>query len=85
MRGERGKKGGREGRTLTHFSGISTGEHNPRSVIPSWGKAQLDPGAPSTEYQWGCYYQLTHTRSHTHTGTVEEKAQTYRVKSGVVL
>lgn len=62
---ENGKseKRGRKGQTLTHFSGLSTGEHNPCSVIPSWGKAQRDPGAPSAEYQWGCYYQLTHTHT----------------------
>lgn len=76
-------------RTLTRFSRLSTGSHNPCSVIPSWGKAQQDPGASSTEYQLGCYYQPhTHARAHdahaqTHTGSVdEEKAQAHGVTSG---
>lgn len=43
--------GGGVRRTLTRFSRLSTGSHNPCSVIPSWGKAQQDPGASSTEYQ----------------------------------
>lgn len=66
-RGEKRMQRGRKEEEKDRHSPISAGEHNPCSVIPSWGKAQRDPGAPSTEYQWGDYYQLSHTHSHTHT------------------
>lgn len=38
MGGEREKKGGEEDGHSPISAGLSTGEHNPRSVIPSWGK-----------------------------------------------